>query len=77
MSYSEKVYYNSAGTVSDADYGTSFDDTLIGEITRDTENDNRPEVTRKYTCVHPHSCYDFIQSLYKFLTSQYVVQKIN
>jgi hypothetical protein len=75
MSCYEKVYYNNAGTVSDADYETSFDDTLI-RIT-DTENDIRPEFTHKYTCVHPHSHYNFIQSLYKLLSSQYAAQKIN
>ena len=61
--------------MSDVDYEISFDVTLIR--IRDTENDIRPEVAPKYKCVHPHSHYDFIQSLYKFLTSQYVVQKIN
>ena len=74
MPCSWKLYYTSAGTVSDVDYEISFDDTLIR--IRDTGNDIRPEFTPKHKCVHPHSYYDLIQSLYKFLTSQYVVQKI-
>jgi len=46
MPLSEKVYNNSAGTVSGADCETSFDDTLIR--IRCTENDNRPVFTPKY-----------------------------
>jgi len=49
---SQKVYYNSVGSVSNSHYETSFDDTLIR--IRDPENDIRPEVTPKYTCVNTH-----------------------
>ena len=75
MPCSEQEYFNSVGIVSESDDELSFDDTLIR--LRDTENDNKSEVTSQYTYVHPHCRYTTVQSLYTFLTSQNAVQKIN